>query len=77
MNPTDWQKSTYSDGGDGNDCVELGSTPATLHLRESEAPRDRPRHHTGPARSVSARHTHRNSRNCGLRHSTPGRRLLK
>lgn len=38
MNPTDWQKSTYSDGGDGNDCVELGSTPATLHLRESEAP---------------------------------------
>ncbi|MFH8284925.1 DUF397 domain-containing protein [Streptomyces antibioticus] len=34
-----WQKSTYSDGGDGNDCVELASsTPTTLHLRESETP---------------------------------------
>ncbi|MEU9312686.1 DUF397 domain-containing protein [Streptomyces sp. NPDC048256] len=38
MNPTDWQKSTYSDGGDGNDCVELASTPTALHLRESDAP---------------------------------------
>ncbi|WP_406007817.1 DUF397 domain-containing protein [Streptomyces sp. NBC_00637] len=35
---TGWQKSTYSDGGDGNDCVELAATPATLHLRESDAP---------------------------------------
>ncbi|MFJ4617674.1 DUF397 domain-containing protein [Streptomyces sp. NPDC088812] len=33
-----WQKSTYSDGGDGNDCLELSSTPTTLHLRESDAP---------------------------------------
>ncbi|MFJ1808831.1 MULTISPECIES: DUF397 domain-containing protein [unclassified Streptomyces] len=36
--PTNWQKSTYSDGGDGNDCVQLASTPATLHLRESDDP---------------------------------------
>ncbi|MFH0175342.1 DUF397 domain-containing protein [Streptomyces cacaoi] len=38
MHRTDWQKSTYSDGGDGNDCVELASTRATLHLRESDTP---------------------------------------
>ncbi|MFD9392150.1 DUF397 domain-containing protein [Streptomyces sp. NPDC060000] len=38
MNPDNWQKSSFSGGGDGNDCVELASTPATLHLRESDAP---------------------------------------
>ncbi len=39
VTPVIWQKSTYSVGGDGNDCVELASsTPTTLHLRESETP---------------------------------------
>ncbi|MFI5884997.1 DUF397 domain-containing protein [Streptomyces sp. NPDC051554] len=34
-----WQKSTFSDGGDGNTCVELAATsPTTLRLRESETP---------------------------------------
>ncbi|WP_327429337.1 DUF397 domain-containing protein [Streptomyces sp. NBC_01236] len=33
-----WQKSTFSDGGEGNTCVELASTPTTLHLRESDTP---------------------------------------
>jgi len=34
-----WQKSTFSDGGEGNTCVELAATPTTtLHLRESEVP---------------------------------------
>jgi hypothetical protein len=33
-----WQKSTFSDGGDGNTCIELAATPTTLHLRESETP---------------------------------------
>ncbi|MFH8464223.1 DUF397 domain-containing protein [Streptomyces sp. NPDC017991] len=33
-----WQKSTFSDGGDGNTCVEIASSPGTLHLRESESP---------------------------------------
>ncbi|MET9380051.1 DUF397 domain-containing protein [Streptomyces sp. NPDC002928] len=39
-----WQKSTFSDGGDGNTCVELAATltptpiPTTLHLRESDTP---------------------------------------
>lgn len=33
-----WQKSTFSDGGEGNTCIELAATPTTLHLRESETP---------------------------------------
>ncbi|WP_062645270.1 DUF397 domain-containing protein [Streptomyces maremycinicus] len=35
-----WQKSTFSDGGEGDTCVELAATPAprTLHLRESDTP---------------------------------------
>ncbi|MEV5532387.1 DUF397 domain-containing protein [Streptomyces prunicolor] len=33
-----WQKSTFSDGGEGNTCVELAATPTTLHLRESDNP---------------------------------------
>ncbi|WP_327403529.1 DUF397 domain-containing protein [Streptomyces sp. NBC_01288] len=37
--PRNWQKSTFSDGGDGNTCIELAATsPTTLHLRESETP---------------------------------------
>ncbi|WP_406125692.1 DUF397 domain-containing protein [Streptomyces sp. NBC_00989] len=34
-----WQKSSFSEGGDGNTCVELAATsPTTLHLRESDTP---------------------------------------
>lgn len=34
-----WQKSTFSDGGEGNTCVELAAiSPTTLHLRESDSP---------------------------------------
>jgi len=37
--PRHWQKSTFSDGGDGNTCVEIAaSSPAALHLRESDTP---------------------------------------
>jgi hypothetical protein len=36
--PCAWQKSSFSGGGEGNACVELASTPATLHLRESDNP---------------------------------------
>ncbi|WP_327316928.1 DUF397 domain-containing protein [Streptomyces sp. NBC_01235] len=38
--PGNWQKSSFSGGGDGNNCLELASTPAsaTLHLRESDTP---------------------------------------
>lgn len=33
-----WQKSTFSDGGEGDTCVELAASPNMIHLRESEAP---------------------------------------
>ncbi|GGZ82298.1 DUF397 domain-containing protein [Streptomyces echinoruber] len=37
--PLNWQKSTYSGGGDGDTCIELAaSAPTTLHLRESDDP---------------------------------------
>ncbi|MFF8485555.1 DUF397 domain-containing protein [Streptomyces antibioticus] len=31
-----WQKSSFSGGADGNNCLELTATPTTLHLRESD-----------------------------------------
>ncbi|CAM5708634.1 DUF397 domain-containing protein [Streptomyces aurantiogriseus] len=36
--PANWQKSSFSGSGDGNACLELASTPTTLHLRESDTP---------------------------------------
>lgn len=36
--PDNWRKSSYSGPGDGDSCVELASTPSTLHLRESDDP---------------------------------------
>ncbi len=33
-----WQKSTFSGGGSGEDCVELAQSPTGIHLRESEEP---------------------------------------
>ncbi|MBK3577467.1 DUF397 domain-containing protein [Streptomyces sp. MBT65] len=39
MTPSaNWQKSSFSGGGDGNNCIELAAAPTTLHLRESETP---------------------------------------
>lgn len=34
----EWQKSMYSGGGDGNECVELAYSEGELLLRESDAP---------------------------------------
>ncbi|TGZ18274.1 hypothetical protein DV517_32470 [Streptomyces sp. S816] len=31
-----WFKSTYSSSGSG-DCVEVATTPATIHIRDSKA----------------------------------------
>ncbi|MCW8117930.1 MULTISPECIES: DUF397 domain-containing protein [Streptomyces violaceoruber group] len=31
-----WFKSSYSSGTDGNSCVELAVTPATIHIRDSK-----------------------------------------
>ncbi|MEU0118786.1 DUF397 domain-containing protein [Streptomyces bobili] len=33
-----WQKSSFSGGGEGNDCLELVSSPTHIHLRESDTP---------------------------------------
>ncbi|MFH8608022.1 DUF397 domain-containing protein [Streptomyces sp. NPDC018029] len=38
MNQLDWQKSSFSGGGEG-ECVELANGPAGhVHLRESDRP---------------------------------------
>ncbi|MEU3344499.1 DUF397 domain-containing protein [Streptomyces sp. NPDC006700] len=34
-----WFKSSYSSSGDGNDCIEVATTPATVHVRDSKNPR--------------------------------------
>ncbi|MFD9465701.1 DUF397 domain-containing protein [Streptomyces sp. NPDC060027] len=36
--PANWQKSSFSGGGEGNDCLEIATTPSTVHLRESDVP---------------------------------------
>ena len=33
-----WFKSSYSDSGDINDCVEVAATPAVIHIRDSKTP---------------------------------------
>ncbi|MGW0147562.1 DUF397 domain-containing protein [Streptomyces sp. NPDC003333] len=31
-----WFKSSYSDGPDGDSCVEVARTPGTVHVRDSK-----------------------------------------
>ncbi|MEU5699625.1 DUF397 domain-containing protein [Streptomyces aurantiacus] len=31
-----WFKSSYSDSSDINDCVEIATAPATIHVRDSK-----------------------------------------
>ncbi|MFD3917756.1 DUF397 domain-containing protein [Streptomyces sp. NPDC058595] len=31
-----WFKSSYSDGTNGNSCVEIATTPGTVHVRDSK-----------------------------------------
>jgi hypothetical protein len=31
-----WFKSSYSSGPDGDSCVEIAPTPATIHIRDSK-----------------------------------------
>ena len=31
-----WFKSSYSGGNDGNSCVEVATTPGTIHVRDSK-----------------------------------------
>ncbi|MFJ2828784.1 DUF397 domain-containing protein [Streptomyces sp. NPDC087263] len=35
---TQWQKSSFSGGADGNECIELAQREGALLLRESEEP---------------------------------------
>ncbi|QGV79529.1 DUF397 domain-containing protein [Streptomyces ficellus] len=37
-----WFKSSYSGGNNGESCVEVATTPATVHIRDSKCP-DGPR----------------------------------
>ncbi|MFI1826349.1 DUF397 domain-containing protein [Streptomyces sp. NPDC020412] len=32
----EWFKSSYSDSSDGNDCVEVATTPGTILVRDSK-----------------------------------------
>lgn len=34
-----WQKSSFSGGGDGNSCIELAAVTGSFLLRESEDPK--------------------------------------
>ncbi|MGA5350097.1 DUF397 domain-containing protein [Streptomyces griseoincarnatus] len=31
-----WFKSSYSDGPEGDSCVEVANTPGTIHVRDSK-----------------------------------------
>lgn len=33
-----WRKSSYSGEGDGNDCVEIATSPTRTAVRDSKAP---------------------------------------
>ncbi|MFG3104966.1 DUF397 domain-containing protein [Streptomyces sp. NPDC048182] len=33
-----WRKSSYSGDGDGNECVEIATTPTQTAVRDSKAP---------------------------------------
>jgi hypothetical protein len=33
-----WRKSSYSGPGDGNECVEIATTPTHIAVRDSKAP---------------------------------------
>ena len=36
--PSSWKKSSYSGGGEGNDCVEVADLDTHLAIRDSKAP---------------------------------------
>ncbi|MFF7748488.1 DUF397 domain-containing protein [Streptomyces sp. NPDC007971] len=36
--PDNWRKSSYSGGGDGNNCVEIANHPTRISIRDSKAP---------------------------------------
>jgi hypothetical protein len=36
--PTQWRKSSFSGGGEGNDCVEIANLRTRIAIRDSKAP---------------------------------------
>lgn len=38
MSQNAWRKSSFSGGGDSDDCVELCAVQGSVHLRESDDP---------------------------------------
>ncbi|MEV1022294.1 DUF397 domain-containing protein [Streptomyces sp. NPDC050264] len=38
VTPLHWQKSSFSGGGDGNNCLELAAASGAIRLRESDEP---------------------------------------
>lgn len=38
ITPENWRKSSYSGGGDGNDCVEIATSPTHIAIRDSKTP---------------------------------------
>ncbi|MFD4956358.1 DUF397 domain-containing protein [Streptomyces sp. NPDC058451] len=36
--PVNWRKSSYSGGGEGNNCVEIANFPTHIAVRDSKAP---------------------------------------
>lgn len=38
ITPENWRKSSYSGGGDGNNCVEIASSATHIVIRDSKAP---------------------------------------
>jgi hypothetical protein len=37
-NRDNWRKSSYSGGGDGNECVEIANSPTHVSIRDSKTP---------------------------------------
>ncbi|MEU1403261.1 DUF397 domain-containing protein [Streptomyces sp. NPDC005728] len=38
ITPTPWKKSSFSGGGEGNDCVEVADLDSHISIRDSKAP---------------------------------------
>ncbi|GGS15828.1 DUF397 domain-containing protein [Streptomyces humidus] len=44
-----WFKSSYSDGTEGDSCVEIATTPGTVHVRDSKYAEASPRFTLSPS----------------------------
>ncbi|MEU0742583.1 DUF397 domain-containing protein [Streptomyces sp. NPDC006134] len=47
--PTRWRKSSYSGGGEGNDCVEIADLGTRIAVRDSKRPAHGPLTLSAPA----------------------------